>query len=123
MPEITWTHPFVYQLLKIIPTNTNTLVDVGCGRGIIGALMRSWEVQIMDRAVHVIFGGDNKRTKPIHIGNNVWIGTKATIMKRVTIGDRSEVAAGTILTKDVPLNSLVAGVPCKVIKGNIKWEG
>ena len=40
MSAITWTHPFLYQLLQLIPINTNLLVDVGCGRGIIGALMR-----------------------------------------------------------------------------------
>jgi ubiquinone/menaquinone biosynthesis C-methylase UbiE len=40
MSSITWTHPFVYELLETIPNNTNTLVDVGCGRGLVGALMR-----------------------------------------------------------------------------------
>lgn len=40
MSEITWTHHFLADLLKLIPNNVNSLLDVGCGRGIVGALMR-----------------------------------------------------------------------------------
>ena len=61
-------------------------------------------------------------TKEINIGNHVWIGTNAIILKGVNIGDNSVVAAGSVVTKDVPKNSMVAGVPAKVIKKNITWE-
>lgn len=54
--------------------------------------------------------------RPIHIGNHVWIGMNATIMKGVTIGDNAIVGAGAIVTKDVPANAIVAGVPAKIIK-------
>lgn len=40
LPEVTWTHPFLPRVLNEIPLDTRTLIDVGCGRGIIGALMR-----------------------------------------------------------------------------------
>jgi ubiquinone/menaquinone biosynthesis C-methylase UbiE len=40
MSEITWTHPFLYELLKLIPSDVDSLIDVGCGRGVVGALMR-----------------------------------------------------------------------------------
>ena len=61
-------------------------------------------------------------TKPIKIGNNCWIGSRVTILKGVTIGDNSVIAAGSVVTKDVPPNCLAAGVPAKVIKTNVKWE-
>lgn len=54
-------------------------------------------------------------TAPIAIGDNVWIGAKATITKGVTIGDNAVVGAGAVVTKDVPANSIVGGIPAKVI--------
>ena len=53
---------------------------------------------------------------PIIIGNNVWIGDKATILGGVTIGDNVIVAANAVVTHDIPSNSVVAGVPAKIIK-------
>ncbi len=54
--------------------------------------------------------------KPVNIGNDVWIGGNVTILPGVTIGNNVVVAAGAVVTKDVPDNSLVAGVPAKVIR-------
>ena len=56
-------------------------------------------------------------TQPVVIGDDVWIGTNAIILPGVTIGSHSVVAAGAVVTKDVPSHTLVAGVPAKVIKG------
>ncbi|PET54550.1 maltose acetyltransferase [Bacillus sp. AFS001701] len=53
---------------------------------------------------------------PIHIGDDVWIGGSCTILPGISIGDNSIVAAGSIVTKDVPSNTIVAGNPAKVIK-------
>ncbi|AOZ92934.1 sugar O-acetyltransferase [Paenibacillus crassostreae] len=53
---------------------------------------------------------------PVIIGENVWIGSNATILPGVTIGDNSVVAAGAVVTKDVPENTVVAGVPAKELK-------
>ncbi|MGE7612975.1 sugar O-acetyltransferase [Paenibacillus sp. NPDC101420] len=53
---------------------------------------------------------------PVIIGDNVWIGSNATILPGVTIGDNSVVAAGAVVTKDVPANTVVAGVPAKELK-------
>jgi len=53
---------------------------------------------------------------PIIIGNNVWIATRAMILKGVTIGDGAVVAAGAVVTKDVKPFTVVAGVPAKLIK-------
>ncbi|WP_430481923.1 DapH/DapD/GlmU-related protein [Rossellomorea marisflavi] len=53
---------------------------------------------------------------PVTIGKSVWIGSGATILPGVTIGDRAVVAAGAVVTKDVPEGTVVAGVPAKVVK-------
>ena len=53
---------------------------------------------------------------PVIIGNNVWIGDKATILGGVTIGDSAVIAANAVVTKDVPAYSVVGGNPAKVIK-------
>ncbi len=53
---------------------------------------------------------------PIHIGKRVWIGANATVTGGVTIGDNSVVAAGAVVTKDVPENVVVGGIPAKFIK-------
>ncbi|MDR1417832.1 MAG: acyltransferase [Endomicrobium sp.] len=61
----------------------------------------------------------NSESKPIIIGKNVWIGQNTRINKGVTIGDNSIVAANTVVTKDVPPNSIVAGNPGKIVKTDI----
>lgn len=53
---------------------------------------------------------------PVFIGDNVWIGDKATILPNVTIGKGSIIAANAVVTKDVPEYSVVAGVPARIIK-------
>lgn len=55
-------------------------------------------------------------TAPVTIGDDIWIGANAVILPGVTIGNHSVVAAGAVVTKDVPPRSLVAGVPAKEIK-------
>lgn len=53
---------------------------------------------------------------PIHIGNHVWIGSNATVLPGVTIGDWAVIAAGAVVTKDVPERTVVGGIPAKMIK-------
>ena len=53
---------------------------------------------------------------PVVIGNRVWIGSNATILPGVTIGDNAIVAAGAVVTKDVPPDTVVAGVPAKILR-------
>ena len=55
-------------------------------------------------------------TKPIVIGDDVWIGANSVILPGVTLGSHVIVAAGAVVTKDIPDNCVVAGVPAKVIK-------
>lgn len=53
---------------------------------------------------------------PIVVGRNVWIGSNSTILQGVTIGDNSIIAAGSVVTKDIPANVIVAGVPARFIR-------
>jgi lipopolysaccharide O-acetyltransferase len=55
-------------------------------------------------------------TGPVKIGNGVWIGEKVTILPGVTIGDKSIIAAGSIISKDIPPYSIAGGGPAKVLK-------
>lgn len=54
--------------------------------------------------------------KPVKIGKNVWVGAHATILPGVTVGDNAVIAAGAVVTKDVPAFAVVGGVPAKIIK-------
>ena len=54
--------------------------------------------------------------KPVNIGNDVWIGGNVTILPGVNIGNNVVIAAGAVVTKDVPDNSLIGGVPAKIIR-------
>lgn len=53
---------------------------------------------------------------PIHIGKQVWIGSNAAVLPGVTIGDGAIVAAGAVVTRDVPENTIVGGVPARVLR-------
>lgn len=55
-------------------------------------------------------------TAPILIGNNVWIGAKATVTKGVTIGDNAVIGANSVVTQDIPANSVAVGAPARVIR-------
>jgi maltose O-acetyltransferase len=61
-------------------------------------------------------GYDGMVTGDITIGNNVWIGGRATILRGVTIGDNAVVGAGSVVTRDVPENAVVAGNPARIVK-------
>ena len=54
--------------------------------------------------------------KPITIGNNVWFGGNVTVLGGVEIGDNTVIGAGSVVTKNIPANSVAVGNPCKVIK-------
>lgn len=52
---------------------------------------------------------------PVHVGSNIYFGVNVTVLKGVTIGDNCIIGAGSVVTKDIPSNSVAAGVPCKVL--------
>ena len=55
-------------------------------------------------------------SKPIHIGDNVWIGGNTVVLPGITIGNNVTIGAGSIVTKDIPDNMLAFGNPCKIIR-------
>jgi acetyltransferase-like isoleucine patch superfamily enzyme len=67
--------------------------------------------------------GRRVREAPITIGNGAWIGAKAIILPGVTIGSRALVAAGAVVTKDVPDDTLVGGNPARIIRELVYPEG
>lgn len=77
-------------------------------------------VDIRDTDSHTLIG--SPKTAPVYIGNHVWIGTKSIILKGVTIGDGAVIAAGSVVTHDVPPRTLVAGVPARIIRESVDWE-
>lgn len=93
-------------------------IDIGNGVLIAACVM------ILDEDAHYISydGCNNKNKKPIRIEDNVWIGVSCVIHKGVTIGEGSVIAAGSVVTKDIPPHCLAAGVPAKVIRENITWH-
>lgn len=77
-------------------------------------------VVIRDDDEHELAG--SIRTAPIVVGDNVWIGGRAVILKGVTIGDGAVVAAGAVVTRNVPPRTIVAGVPARVIREDVSWR-
>jgi acetyltransferase-like isoleucine patch superfamily enzyme len=82
----------------------------------------SENVTIRDSDNHTIKGSELKNTSPIKIGNHVWIGMNAIILKGVTIGDGAVICAGTLVHRNVKANTMVAGNPQMVVKENVSWE-
>jgi acetyltransferase-like isoleucine patch superfamily enzyme len=82
----------------------------------------SENVCIRDSDNHTILNSTHIKTKPIKIGNHVWIGMNVTILKGVTIGDGAIIAAGSVVNRDIPEKTLAGGVPAKVLKNNVEWK-
>ena len=78
------------------------------------------EVIIRDNDAHMIDGNMSKAE--IVIGDHVWVGARSIILKGVTIGNGAIIAAGSVVTHDVPENVLVGGVPAKIIRQNVVWK-
>jgi len=79
------------------------------------------EVMIRDSDNHEVSGRPHP-SAPIVIEDHVWIGMRCTILKGVTIGSGSIIAAGSVVTRDVPPTSLAAGVPATVRRSGVDWQ-
>jgi len=84
----------------------------------------AWSTNILDTNAHelVVQGVPRPRSGRITIGDHVWIGTGATILAGVTLGDGAVVAAGSVVTSDVPGGVVVAGNPARVIRQGASWQ-
>jgi acetyltransferase-like isoleucine patch superfamily enzyme len=98
-----------------ILVNSSVTIGAGC--------TLAWDAQILDSDFHAVIANGSERPSvaPIVIGDKVWVGTRALILKGVTIGDGAVVAAGAVVTKDVPARSIVAGTPARVIGQVEDW--
>lgn len=108
---------------KVIINQCCTIYDMG-GVDIADLVMIGPNVNIIT-ANHPVEPSRRRayiEAKPIVIRENVWIATGVTILGGVTIGENSVVGAGAVVTKDVPSNCFVAGVPAKVIR-SLEEEG
>lgn len=103
--------------------------SISIGRGVViseRVVIRDSDNHAITSTVNEVVGeprSDEKPTvAPIVIQDHVWLGMNAIVLKGVTIGEGAIVAAGSVVTKDVPSHCLVAGVPAKVVKTNVTWS-
>lgn len=88
---------------------------------VIGArCMFSWDVLVVDSDYHHL--DDQAVDAPVRIGDQVWIGARAQILKGVTIGDGAVVAAGSVVTRDVEPHTLVGGSPARPLREHVTWR-
>ena len=105
--------------------NYNTTVIVSERIDIGSDCAIAWNVSIMDTDFHYLFPEDGREPvgkDPVKIDDHVWIGTSATVLKGVRIGEGAVVAANAVVSRDVPPRCLVAGAPARVIKRDVVWR-
>lgn len=115
--------PFYTDCGKNITVGKNVFINMGCkfqdqGGIFIGDSTLIGHNVVLATLNHAIAPKERGSMipKPIRIGKSVWIGSNATILPGVTIGNGAIVAAGAVVTKDVPENTIVGGVPAKIIR-------
>lgn len=115
--------PFHTNFGRHIQIGKNVFINHGCTFLDLGGIIIEDDVLIGPKVSiitenHPVSPGERKMLdlKPVLIKRNSWIGANATILPGVTIGENSVVAAGAVVTRDVPANTVVAGVPAKVVK-------
>ncbi|WP_274650356.1 DapH/DapD/GlmU-related protein [Paenibacillus humicola] len=118
-----WASQFTVDPGALLEIGDHTFINAGVGIAACQSISIGDHVKIgprtsiLDSIYHQIDVNDGEQlSKPIRIANNVWIGTRCTILPGVTIGENSVVAAGSVVNKDVPDNVLVAGVPARIIR-------
>ena len=74
----------------------------------------SWDVIIMDSDLHPL-NSETVENKPVHIHDKVWIGCRVIILKGITIGEGAVIAAGSVVTKDVPPYTIYGGNPARYL--------
>ncbi|HET6810039.1 MAG TPA: acyltransferase [Acidimicrobiales bacterium] len=82
----------------------------------------SWDVIIMDNDAHLlVVEGQARSGGGVRIGDHVWIGARATILKGVSIGDGAVVGAGAVVSRDVPDGCVAVGNPARVVHKDAEW--
>jgi acetyltransferase-like isoleucine patch superfamily enzyme len=122
-PGTTLFPPFYTNLGAFTTIGRNVFINHACSFLDLGGITIEDDVSIGPRVnlvteSHPLDPEDRKAllTKPITIKRRAWIGAGATILPGVTIGENAVVAAGAVVNKNVPANTVVAGVPAKVVR-------
>lgn len=125
--------PFFCDYGEYVSIGENTFVNANCffldnnyisigKNGLLGPYVQiytaSHPLKASERIVRTTDGATSYLTnsKPVRIGDNVWIGGNTVIMPGITIGDNVTIGAGSVVTKDIPNAVLAFGNPCKVIQ-------
>ena len=115
--------PFYTDFDKNITVGKNVFINACCHFQDHGGVSLGDGCQIGHNVVfatlnHGLAPEDRQTTypAPITLGKNVWVGSNSTILQGVTIGDNAVIAAGAVVTKDVPENTIVGGVPARIIR-------
>jgi acetyltransferase-like isoleucine patch superfamily enzyme len=115
--------PFYINFGRFTTLGKNVFINHACSFLDIGGITIEDNVMIGPRVNitsenHPLDPADREALipKPVMIRRNAWIGAGATILPGVTIGENAVVAAGAVVSRDVPANTVVAGIPAKVVK-------
>lgn len=115
--------PFYTDCGKNITVGKNVFINSGCCFQDQGGITIGDGALIGHQVVLATLNHDlnperrkSMKAAPIVIGKNVWIGAHATVLAGVSIGDNAVIAAGAVVTKDVPPMTVVAGIPAKTVK-------
>ncbi len=122
-PSTTIFPPFHTNFGRFIRLGKNVFINHACSFLDIGGITIEDDVQIgphvnLTSENHPLDPADRKTLllQPVIIRRNAWIGAGATILPGITIGENAIVAAGSVVSRDVPPNTVVAGVPARVVK-------
>ncbi|QMW03611.1 DapH/DapD/GlmU-related protein [Spirosoma foliorum] len=115
--------PFYTNFGQFLKLGKNIFINHACSFLDIGGITIEDDVQIGPRVNltsenHPLDPSDRQTLipRPIVVKRNAWIGAGATVLPGITIGENAVVAAGAVVSRDVPPNTVVAGVPAKVVK-------
>jgi len=114
--------PFYTDFGRNIHIGKNVFINSGCHFQDQGGIYIGDHVLIGHNVVLATINHDlnpydrHNIYKPIYIGNRVWIGANVVVTQGVTIGDGAVIAAGAVVNRDVPPNTVVGGVPAKILK-------
>ncbi|MGX5687386.1 acyltransferase [Arcticibacter tournemirensis] len=104
--------------VRIVNVGTDNVVEIGCN------CLFSDFIEIWASDTHSILNEQGEwinYEKPIRIGNRVWVGSRVIILKGISVNDDSIIGMGTIVTKDVPSNVVIAGLPNRIVKEGVSW--